>query len=348
MRLIDRLYEEDLDDFLIERPVDAELRKKIQIVKQKHYEVVPNIPFWINVDLKIISLFQEFQTVFGNVVKMAQGIQTGDNKRYIRRLEGANVKRSDMSLDTIKTSEISTLKSYSGDELGKFRLFGIKNEDPHYVPFIKGSPREWFLAEEFTFLDWSKDSVTRLKRAQRQSTKQSALRNPLWLFREGLIVVTAYRGIIAAKRIPLGAVQILPMVATRKEYPLISPEFLLGFLNSKLISYLNGKVIQPVLEDMNARTYSGYLKHIPFCNIDDLQLNREKFVQFIKEVENSVKNILEKLIDQNESFKPLEDNNFQELNNSIYRWYGIDGREDLINEIDEFYDQRVLLLLSQA
>lgn len=218
---------------------------------------------------EITNHFNNADTVLGDIANVVTGIYTGDNKKYICKLN-----------DTVKRA-----KNYSivpNDMINKTEqnLIGISSKQ-FYIPFVKGSsPTKYFRNEDDWFIDWSTDAVEFYK-----SGKKARFQNSDFYFKEGIVIPMIKSSKINATYInnrvfDQSLVGIFPNDSTMIEY-------LLAFLNSDIAVELL-KIINPT-----ANSSANYVKKLPIIiPNDDIKLEIENYVHKIKITNNEDEHIL--------------------------------------------------------
>ncbi len=160
---------------------------------QSQIETYPNLSFFIGSPRLHTLLSDPRFTTLGELATVKQGLATGDNKRYLRKLPTA--RGTYQLVDPATILSVRELDRLSRDE----KLTGVdpeKYDGRHFVPYDKGgasdSDQGWlpnyYVPTEY-FIDWSQSAVRRMKtaRSNRQGGKVAArFQNSDYYFKRGL------------------------------------------------------------------------------------------------------------------------------------------------------------------
>ncbi|UCG03898.1 MAG: N-6 DNA methylase [Candidatus Heimdallarchaeota archaeon] len=340
IRLINRLYNQS--EYF--NPSD----NKVQIINQEEYDYINGNPFWINVPPKIIQIMRlanlpapdniqegwkyvELRKYIGG----GEGISTGDNSSHLVIIENSRLwkklmKKRSKKLDRFRVlDEEKIFDSSSLDEktLEQYRYHGIEG-DQFLVPFERGSYIPYWGSEGW-YIDWSVSSVLKIKkRAKESKGRRAVFRNPHLYFHSG-IITDAHHGILKAtlteKTIPAGNTNLFFGLG-------VEIEFLLGYLNSKLASYLLGKIINTSLGGMSGHVTPENIKRLP------LLLPTEKNSKIFDELKGQVIHLTRKIIsklkfDLNTDYSKEK----SQIDNLILKWFNL-GETEIV-AIDNYVNQ---------
>jgi hypothetical protein len=220
-------------------------------VLQKAVLEKSNMPIWTSHESHLEDLFTSATLTLGDVAECKTGIYTGDNKRFIRSIEGASI-RGDY-YETIPKAEIcerqlTEKESYAGLE-----------SSPSWIAIVKGGSHR-FIQQTSWAIDWSNQSICFYR-----TNKKARFQNSQFYFREGIGVpmVTSQRvnAFLTERRVfDQSVVGIFP-TNRRWLFPL------LVILNTKLVTRLLKEVINPT-----ANNSANYLKRLPLPELSSSEL----------------------------------------------------------------------------
>jgi hypothetical protein len=165
----------------------------IYVYPQSQIATCENLSFFIGSPKLHTLLSDPRLTTLGELATVKQGLATGDNKRYLRKLPAA--RGSYQLVDPATILSVRELGRLSRDE----KLTGVdpeKYNGRHFVPYDKGgasdSDQGWlpnyYVPTEY-FIDWSKPAVQRMKTARsarRRGKLAGRFQNSAYYFKRGL------------------------------------------------------------------------------------------------------------------------------------------------------------------
>ena len=321
---------------------------KVQIINQVEYDHINEYPFWINIPKKFIEIiklanrlppnniqedwkFEELR----NHIDGGEGISTGDNPSHLVIIENSRfwkelATKSSKKLERFRIlneDKILDLSVIDEDTLENYRYNGIKG-DKFLVPFERGSYIP-FWGSEGWYIDWSIDSVNKIKnRAKGSKGRQAVFRNPHLYFQSG-IVTNAHHGILKATYTKYS----IPAGNTNLIFGLdIDTAFLLGYLNSNLASYFLGKIINTSLGGMSGHVTPENIKRLPVLMPTLKKLNvfdelKQQVIQITRKIISLLQNDLN--IDYSEEKSQLDE--------LIYEWFNLNETDKKV--IDCYLNQ---------
>lgn len=201
-----------------------------------------DMQIWTAREPHIEDVFTTAKLRLGEIAACKTGIYTGDNKRFIRSLEGASVRG-----EYYQSLPERDLCSRSLSEIEK--VSGLANS-PSWIPIVKGGSHR-FVQKTSWAVDWSEATI-----AFYRTDEKARFQNSAFHFREGIGVpmVTSHRinAFLTERRIfDQSVVGIFPM-----QRAWLFP--LLVILNSPLATKLLKEGINPT-----ANNSANYLKRLP-------------------------------------------------------------------------------------
>lgn len=328
---------------------------KIQYINQVEYEFIDGNPFWINVPPKFIQIMRIASRMTPNNIKKdwkfeelrnhiggGEGISTGDNSSHLviiknSRLWNELMKKGSRKIERFRVlneGKILDLSSLDKETLEHYRYNGIDGEQ-FLVPFERGSYSPYWGSEGW-YIDWSSNSVTKIKnRATKSKGRQAVFRNPHLYFHSG-IITNAHHGILKATLTEYA----VPAGNTNLIFGLdLETEFILGYLNSKLASYFLGKIINTSLGGMSGHVTPGNIKRLPVL------LPTEKNSKVFDELKGQVIHIIRKTIsllktDLNADYSE----NKSQLDELIFEWFNLGETDKKVieNYLNQVQKEKIL------
>ncbi len=340
IKLVDRLHIQS--DYF--NPPD----NKVQIINQEEYYYINGNPFWVNIPPKFIRIMKLTSLMAPNNIQKGwkyeelrnyivggEGISTGDNSSHLVIIENSRlwnelVEKRSKKLERFRIlNKEKILDSSTLDEktLENYRYNGIKG-DKFLVPFERGAYIPYWGSEGW-YIDWSSNSVNRIKnRAKKSKGRRAVYRNPHLYFHSG-IITDAHHGILKATLTE----QSIPAGNTNLIFSLnLEIEFILGYLNSKLASYFLGKIINTSLGGMSGHVTPENIKRLPILfpteknssNFDELKL---EVIHITKKIISLLKNDLN--ADYSEEKSQIDD--------LIFEWFNLSETDKKV--IDNYLNQ---------
>jgi len=276
----------------------------------------------------------------GDISEIKQGLETADNQYYLRQFPNIRGSYKDVDLSLVFTPD--EYANFSDDE--KINGINPKNYKGKYlVPLDKGGesnsnvgwlPNYW--VPTGYFIDWTIDSVNRLKKAtiadcknrrNKESTKKeiikkkdytqiaAVIRNPEYYFKYG--ITFSRTGIYAPTfRIGSGSVFSADGATVFSKYNL---NYLLGILTSKVVRYL-------------LKNYIGHSVHVQVEELKELPVppNESPILA------NLVAQIISK--QKNDLKYPYHYHEQKEIELQVYKIYCL--KDEDIEEIKTWYERR--------
>jgi hypothetical protein len=213
----------------------------------------PEARIWTSREPDLEALIHAGRLRLGDVAECRTGIYTGDNKRFIRAIEGhgcrgeyyGEVARGSACTRILVPSEMSA---------------GI-SDGPSWIPLVKGGSSRFFQADNWA-IDWSKQAVAHYK-----EDSKARFQNSDFYFREGIgvpmVTSTRINAFLLGRRVfDQSVVAIFPR---RREW--LFP--LLVILNSAYATRLLKEAINPT-----ANNSANYLKQLPLPNATAVELRK--------------------------------------------------------------------------
>ena len=205
----------------------------------------PEARIWTSPEVDLEALLHGAKLRLGDVAECRTGIYTGDNKRFIRLIEGFR-SRGDYYV-TAALSNVCTRV------LSRSEMTGGVCDGASWVPIVKGGSHR-FHQPDMWVIDWAREAVAYYK-----EDAKARFQNSNFYFREGLGVpmVTSTRVnafLLGGRVFDQSVVGIFPR---RREW--LFP--LLVILNSKHATRLLKEAINPT-----ANNSANYLKKLPLPN----------------------------------------------------------------------------------
>ncbi|MFW9904670.1 MAG: class I SAM-dependent DNA methyltransferase [Candidatus Thorarchaeota archaeon] len=321
---------------------------KIQFINQIDYYHIHGYPFWINIPPKFIEIMKLANQLpphniqgewkaeeLRNHLSGGEGISTGNNPSHLVIIENSKLwkelmKKSSRKLRSFRIlseDRIHDLSSCDEDTLKYYQYNGIDG-DKFLVPFVRGSYQA-FWGSEGWYIDWSSSSVNEIKnRAKRTKGRKAVFRNPHLYFQPG-IVTDAHHGILKATFIEYS----IPAGNTNLIFGLdLETDFLLGYLNSKLASYLLGKIINTSLGGMSGHVTPENIKRLPI--LLPTKKNSKKFNELKKQVIQITRKVILKLKNDLNTDCSEEKSRIDDL---IFEWFNLSEIDK--NTIDNYLNQ---------
>jgi hypothetical protein len=329
----------------------ADNKIKSKIMFHKGRNIVLYIINFNNKDLKLLK--------FSDISEIKQGLGTGDNYFYIRKSKervygNYDIVNRELILKPEELSDFS--RRYTEFYKENQDVLGIDPEDYEerfYIPYDKGSeskieegwlPNYWVPTDYY--IDWSKNSVERLKNLtigerkkyykeikqitnKRDERIASRLQNIKFYFKNGITYSdTGYYA--PTFRLNHSSVfDVMGMSIFTKYYSL---EFCLGVLCSKLIKYLIKNFI-----NNSVHTQVEGVKSVPFPFIDDSnQKLKEKIELLVLEIIHKQK------IDKKYPYFIHEQ---KKIDNLVYKLYNLSNKD--IQEVENWYRRRYPALVKR-
>ena len=243
MRLVD--YIRDPADFSSPPP------EKVQELRQEEYEALAETPFFVGVPDEILASMKRSSQI-KEVADGRQGLGTADDQRFLAGIGEAVPGLSRV----IEEKEIAT--SLSEDEQKQ----GISVREPHWIPFAKGEGYSPYWRESRIAIDWSKDSVTELRRRANfapRTPRRPRLQNEEYYFTPGITYPDVGSGPLSARLLPAGWIFSHKGSAIFTRSGEASELFVLAYLNSALATYFMKKVV-----NTTATASLGYVEKLPY------------------------------------------------------------------------------------
>lgn len=220
---------------------------------------------------RIKNIIKSGLECLGSVADCATGIYTGNNKRFIRKLNDET--KNGKGYEAIDSSAIC-INWESIDPIA---------DSKHFLPFIKGSSSTRFIRERNEwFIDWSPSAISYYK-----NEKKARFQNSSFYFRKGIALPMIKSKVIKASLME-GMVFDQSIVGVfPKDNDMLFP--LLGLLNSKTVCDLL-HTINPT-----ANNSSNYLKRIPIPKMS--QSSKQYITEIVRKLMNKPNdvNLLERL-----------------------------------------------------
>ena len=259
----------------------------------------------IAVNDKINELFK-----FDSISETRGGIMTGDNESYLGLCENAII--SSKSYPTISESLV-VKRLLSSEE--KIDGIEIKYNDPYYVTLDKGGIAvsedsqfaNYFVKSDY-LIDWSKDSVNKLK-------VNNALRNLNCYFKKGLVYSEAG---VNCPTFRLNSISVFAKASPCIFVNDLNVELTLGILCSKLSRFI-------------FKNYINHTVHVVMGDIPELPIELNI---------NNLSHIVERIISQQQS-NPRYDyasNEQIEIDKLVYEAYGLNATD--VQEVENWYARR--------
>lgn len=298
-----------------------------------------NLPLFAGLPRLYSKIGNQDLKKLGTIAKVSQGISTGQNKFYVRRIIAGE------GYDAVEKSKIMTKKDIAMlSEHDKF--YGIepsKYSGRCFIPFDKGGssnaddglmPNYWSPTDYF--IDWAVSALKRMRtltiadrkkmEGKKETIKQgedrklaSALRNPTEWFKPA--ITYSPTGFYSPTfRISAGTVfQNTGSGIICEELPI---ERLLGILSSTWAKYVFKNFLNHTVH-----TQEGDIAEFPLCDVKDLKRN---------EIDSLVKSIIEK--QQTDPCYPYHLHEQKEIDTLIYQLYGLNS--DDIREVELWFCRR--------
>ncbi len=243
MRLVD--YVREPADFA-EPPPD-----KVTELRQDEYEALPETPFFVGVPRELFVAARDSERV-RDVARGRVGLQTSEDPRFL-----AGVGAAFPGLEhVVDRADVATAVSAAKRE------HGIPVGRPHWVPFAKGEGYGEYWREPRVAIDWSEEAVAELKRRDRLpagTSRRPRFQNRDFYFRSGLTYSVISSGRLSVRLMPEGWIFGHKGSAIFVEDSETSEEFLLGYLNSALVTYFMKRIV-----NTTATADIGYVEKLPY------------------------------------------------------------------------------------
>ncbi len=228
---------------------------KVSTLRQAEYEALVETPFFVGVPREISGSAQQSERV-GDVARGRVGLQTGEDGRFL-----AGVPRRFQGLDrVIDPAELA------GPMTQQEQLRGIAERKPHWVPFAKGEGYGDYWRDPRVAIDWSEPSVAELERRSRwpsRTPRRTYFRNRRLFFKAGLTYSVISSGRVSVRVMPSGWIFGHKGSAIFAEAGACSELFLLGYLNSALVTYFMKRIV-----NTTATADIGYIEKLPYRRPD--------------------------------------------------------------------------------
>jgi hypothetical protein len=247
MRLVD--YVRDPKDYWDPPP------HKVSELRQEEYEALPETPFFIGVPREVFEAAKSSGHL-RDIARGRQGLATADDQQFLAGV--------DAPFPGIP--KVVSAAELARDLTDPERRDGISTSQPHWVPFAKGEGFAPYWREPRIAIDWSKDSVSELRRRDKFSAgtpRKPRLQNEAFYFRGGLTYSDVGSGPLSARLLPEGWIFSHKGSAIFAEDSDTSELFILGFLNSALATYFMKKLV-----NTTATASLGYVEKLPYRQPD--------------------------------------------------------------------------------
>ncbi|MFX1306024.1 MAG: class I SAM-dependent DNA methyltransferase [Promethearchaeota archaeon] len=253
MRIIPRLKSEE----------EYKAPKNVKKIKQVKYNSLPFYLFYIDVEDKVIELFEKAPKL-SVYLKGFIGMHTHDNRKYIAAIDGTELaelfKKRNL---TIKDSE-KKYKVIRQVDLGK----------DNWKPYLKRGGADQYFRPIIEALDWREDSIKNYDIPKNVP------------FEEEGIIISGVSSKLAARIMPRGCYwdsnKAIGFIKNKKK---ISISYMLGLLNSSLYNYL----AKGIINNTNSIQITG-IHALPFVEPEnEIKVKVEEQVESI--IKNKKKNL---------------------------------------------------------
>lgn len=221
-------------------------------------------------DRHITNALNQTSLRLGDVADVVTGFYTGDNKRFIRVLDGS-VKGS-KNYDRIDLSLVFSCAS----------IQGIDNAPEGYIPYVKSaSSTRYYRIKDEWFVRWDKEAIRHYN-----SNKKTRFQNSSFYFKRGVAIPmvksSSIRAILLENRVfDQSLVGIFPKDESRLYY---------------ILAIMNSDVVNTLIHTINptANNSANYVKRIPYIEPEQnvLDLISRKVRAIIRNIQtgNSTEN----------------------------------------------------------
>ncbi len=224
-------------------------------------DILNNVDFkFILTDKRKYEFINSQSLKLGDIANIVTGFYSGDNKRFIRRLDTA--KKQVKGYEAISTDKIYECKS----------IFGIETVDEGYIKYLKGASKQSFVRDDDNwYIRWDYETVEYYK-----SNKKSRFQNSEYYFKKGIAIPMVKSNKIKATLIDnvLFDQSIVGIFVNDEKYIYYVLAFLNNDISSKLIHIINP----------TANNSANYVKQIPIILPND---------EILVDIDDKVKNIID-------------------------------------------------------
>lgn len=241
---------------------------------------------FILADNGITDIINNAAVCLGDVANVVTGLYTGDNKRFIRALDGT-IKGS-KSYEKINPDLVFPCSS----------LHGIETVSEGYIPYVKSASKtRYYRTNDEWFVRWDKETINHYN-----GNKKSRFQNSVFYFKTGVAIpmvkASTIRAFLIENRVfDQSIVGIFPKDISKLYY---------------ILALMNSDIVNELIHTINptANNSANYVKQIPY-------IEPEKAV--LEKIESKVKSIIECIKqDKNDDYEEIH----CELNSIINQIYG--------------------------
>jgi len=283
MRLIERLRNED--EYQLYFTEEIQPHEKLQIRKQKDYRIITGNPFFIGVPDEVLEIFKNIKTTIQTYADVGAGISIAAElvPKYVKQF-----------------SDISSQEK----------------SEKNWKPWIRGRGFTDYHDGEYltdTWIDWSNEAQNEIR-----THANTRIYNERFFFQE-MVVFSLVGSRISCRLQPAGGIPYRSaQFIISDDLNEVSHEFLVGFLNSSLATYLVKNIINTTVN-----LQVNDINRIPF-KLPGSTLS--------KQVSTLVNSIVEKLV-KDKNYNPEKER--KEIDKLIFEFYNIDNETAV--KIQNFY-----------